>query len=218
MPTPPSTARLRLLGLALFLPVPLVLALFTRQPLGVGASLALGLLVMASHRSYARPFALRHAAARCLWCGGAALGGPELALREPLGATLWRACGEGHRDSLQRVFTWAGRRGRLLQAGILGGLLLLLALAPLAARGWAGPLQPADAVAVFQLLVASSVLPLSLLGPRETLRAGSAAPPPEVPFPVHIQALVGTWAVLWLFRLVGLLWLWSGLRRLLVRA
>lgn len=215
MPAPPSTARLRLLGLALFLPVPLVLALFTRQPLGVGASLALGVLVMASHRSYARPFALRHAGARCLWCGGAAGAGPELALREPLGATLWRACGAGHRESLLRVFASAGRRGRLLQAGILGGLILLLALAPLAARGWAGPLQPADAVAVFQLLVALSVLPLAVLGPRELPGQDG---PQGVPFPVHIQALVGTWAVLWLFRLVGLLWLWSSLRRLLVRA
>jgi hypothetical protein len=28
-----------------------------------------------------------------------------------------------------------------------------------------------------------------------------------VPFPVHIQALIGTWAVLWLFRIVGLAWL-----------
>lgn len=33
----------------------------------------------------------------------------------------------------------------------------------------------------------------------------------RVPFPVHIQALIGTWAVLWLFRLVGLVWLVQGL-------
>ena len=40
----------------------------------------------------------------------------------------------------------------------------------------------------------------------------SAVPrPPEaearVPFPLHIQALIGTAWVLWLFRLVGLWWL-----------
>ena len=27
------------------------------------------------------------------------------------------------------------------------------------------------------------------------------------PFPVHIQALIGTWAVSWLFRVVGVAWL-----------
>lgn len=215
MPAPTSPVRLRLLGLLLFLPVPLVLALFTRQPLGVAASLALGLGLMASHRLYARPFALRHAGARCLWCGGAAGDGPALELREPPGATRWRTCGAPHRERLLRVFSWAGRHGRLLQAGILGGLALLLVLAPVAARGWVAGLQTADAVAGFQLLVALAVLPLATLGPREP--PGDDGPR-EVPFPVHIQALVGTWAVLWLFRLVGLVWLGSAARHLLARA
>ena len=210
-----SAVRLRLLGLLLFLPVPLVLALFTRQPLGTFASLAAGLLLMASHRLYARPFALRHAAGRCLWCGGGAGAGQALRLREPQGETGWSACSGAHRQSLRRVLGWAGRRRRLLQLGVLGGLAVVLLLSPAAALGRAGGLQPADAVAGFQLLVALAVLPLSLLGPL--------APPAEeeplvVPFPVHLQALIGTWAVLWLFRLVGAWWLWAGLRRLLARA
>jgi hypothetical protein len=32
-----------------------------------------------------------------------------------------------------------------------------------------------------------------------------------VPFPLHIQALIGTGLVLWLFRLVGLVWLALGI-------
>lgn len=209
-----AAARLRMTGLLLFLPVPLVLFLFTRQPLGVGASLALGLLLVASHRLYARPFALRHAGQRCLWCGGGAGQGPALQVREPVGDTRWSACRASHHERLRRVLGWAGRRRLWLQAGILGGLALVLLLSPLAALGRAGGLQPADAVAGFQLLVALAVLPLALLGPL----GPPAEDPVAVPFPVHIQALVGTWAVLWLFRLVGAFWLWAGLRRLLVRA
>jgi hypothetical protein len=43
------------------------------------------------------------------------------------------------------------------------------------------------------------------------LRFGRAEPAAfdrlRSPFPLHIQALIGSWAVLWLFRLVGLAWL-----------
>ncbi|HET7294709.1 MAG TPA: hypothetical protein VFM88_19965, partial [Vicinamibacteria bacterium] len=51
--------------------------------------------------------------------------------------------------------------------------------------------------------VAVTVLPFGLLGPRAPEPEG----PPRVPFPVHIQALIGTAAVLWLFRIVGVVWL-----------
>ena len=60
----------RLLGVLLFLPVPVVLLLFTRMPLGVGESLALGVAITITHRFYARPFARSRADRRCLWCGG----------------------------------------------------------------------------------------------------------------------------------------------------
>ncbi len=50
-----SSGADRLLGLLLFLPVPLVLWLLTRQPLGTLASLAIGFALMATHRLYARP-------------------------------------------------------------------------------------------------------------------------------------------------------------------
>lgn len=200
-------ALVRLLGALLFLPVPVVLYLFTRAPLGPAASLALGLALMASHRLYARPFALARAQARCLWCGGAAFAGPELVVDEPPGTTRWRACGERHARLARRFLGWAGAHAVFLRAGILGTLVLFLALAGLALARAGGPLRHADAVNVFRLGIAATVLPLSILGPlgpegREGVRT---------PFPVHIQALIGTWAVVWLFRIVGAAWLALGL-------
>src|SRR5215212_2104451 len=88
--------RDRLLGLLLFLPVPAVLFLMTQAPLGPAVSLGLALAIMLTHRLYARPFALARADRRCLWCGRAVAGGPELAVEEPPGVTRWRACGEDH--------------------------------------------------------------------------------------------------------------------------
>jgi len=199
----------RIGGLLLFLPVPLVLFLFTRQPLGPWPSLALGVLLTLSHRLYARPFALARSARRCLWCGGPA--GPDaaaLALDEPLGCTEWRACSGAHAASLARTLGWAAAHRRFLAAGILGTLALFLALAVAAATGRVSGLGEADAVAVLRLGVALTVLPFGWLAPS---RGIAAAPAARLPFPVHIQALIGTAWVLWLFRLVGLWWLAAGL-------
>ncbi len=194
----------RLAGLLLFLPVPIVLWLFTRAPLGVGASLGIGIVLMASHRLYARPFALSRAGRRCLWCGGPAGDGPRVAVEEPHGRTAWRACGPRHADLLARVFGTAHRWRWFLRVGILGSLALFLAGALPAARGWLGPVTFADASAFFRLGVSLTVLPFGWL-------AASIAPRPaeeiRVPFPVHVQALIGTAAMLWLFRIVGLVWI-----------
>lgn len=203
----------RVAGVLLFLPVPIVLLLFTRAPLGIAWSLAAGIVLMLTHRLYARPFALARADRRCLWCGAAAQG-PLLEVAEPLGSTRWRACTEAHADRVHRFLEWADRHRRLPQVGILGTLAAFLVAAVLIASGHGGPLRYADAVNAFRLLIAATVLPLGLL----SLRRPATGAPLRAPFPIHIQALVGTWAVRWLFRLVGLAWLVLALTYFATRA
>jgi hypothetical protein len=193
----------RATGILLFLPVPIVLWLFTRAPLGVPVSLGLGVVLMVTHRFYARPFALRHAQERCLWCGGGSGDGPQLEVRDPLGVVAWRACTPAHRDLVARLVTWAGAHARALKVGILGTLALFLPMSLLADQGWLGPATYADAVALFRLAIAASVLALALL----FRGAPAAVDRLHSPFPLHIQALIGSAAVLWLFRLVGVAWL-----------
>ena len=199
----------RIGGLALFLPVPLVLFLFTRLPLGPWLSLGLGIVLTLSHRLYARPFALARAGRKCLWCGGeAAAGAADLTLEEPLGRTRWRACPGPHDGSLRRTLGWAAAHARFLAVGILGTLAFFLALAAAVASRRVPGLVEADAVAALRLGVALTVLPFGWLAPFRGPRDGPAG---RLPFPVHIQALIGTAWVLWLFRLVGLWWLAAGL-------
>jgi hypothetical protein len=192
----------RAAGLLLFLPVPIVLGLLTRQPLGPAASLVVGLVVMATHRLYARPFALSRATRRCLWCGGEAGDGPLLEIEEPGGRTAWRACSGSHAERLARTLGWAARRSRAIAAGILGSLAALFALSLASGLGTPAGLRAEDAVEVFRAGVALTVLPLGWLS---TSRGSPSAG--RMPFPVHLQALLGTAFVLWLFRLVGLWWL-----------
>ena len=194
----------RLTGLLLFLPVPVVLFLFTRAPLGIAWSLALGIVLMLTHRLYARPFALARASRRCLWCGGAVEEGPTFEIEEPLGTTHWRACGAPHARRGRRFLGWADRHRRFLQIGILGSLVLFLAAAAVIASGRAAASRYPDVVSAFRLAVALTVLPLGVLATRGRSIADG---PLRAPFPVHIQALIGTWAVTWLFRVVGVAWL-----------
>jgi hypothetical protein len=194
----------RLIGALLFLPVPIVLFLFTRAPLGIGWSLALGIALMLSHRVYARPFALARATRRCLWCGRAVAGGPAFEIEEPLGLTRWRACGDAHGVRVRRFLEWAGAHRRFLLLGILGTLAAFLLAAAAMAAGGADARRYPDAVNAFRLAIALTVLPLGLLATRG---AAATEAPPRPPFPVHIQALIGTWAVSWLFRVVGVVWL-----------
>jgi len=193
----------RLIGVLLFLPVPIVLFLSTRAPLGIAWSLALGVALMLSHRAYARPFALARASRRCLWCGRAAPEGPTFDIEEPLGLTRWRACGEAHGMRARRFLEWAGAHRRFLLIGILGTLGAFLLAAAAMAAGLADGRRYPDAVNAFRLAIALTVLPLGLLATRGT----AADAPLRPPFPVHIQALIGTWAVSWLFRVVGVAWL-----------
>ena len=207
--------RDRVVGLVLFLPVPIVLWLFTRLPLGVGTSLAIGALLVVTHRLYARPFALAGAERRCLWCGAATPDGTVVTIAEPLGPTRWRACVGGHADALARVLGFAERHALALRVGILGTLALFLPAALLGDARRLGALTALDATAFFRLGIALTVLPLGWLGERRGRAPATAA---RVPFPVHIQALIGTRVVLWLFRLVGLLWLVMGTRHFAARA
>lgn len=198
----------RAAGVLLFLPVPLVLFLFTRAPVGILASLVIGILLMLTHRRYARPWAVARGRARCLWCGADVAPGSaaadQLEAADPLGPATWRACRDPHARAVGAALGWAARHGARLQVGILGTLGVFLAWAVALALGRAGPLTFEDAVAFFRLGIAATVLPLGWLAARAEPAGGG---PFRSPFPLHVPALVGLRTVLWLFRLVGLAWL-----------
>jgi hypothetical protein len=200
--------RDRLPGLLLFLPVPIVLALFTRAPLGTVPSILLGIALVATHRLYARPFALGRAPRRCLWCGGVVgESAAAFAVEEPGGRTEWRVCRSGHLEKVARVLGWADRARVFLRVGILGTLGLFLAVAILSASRRFAILPFGTASALFRIGIALTVLPLGWLSLR-----GDAPPDGAIrsPFPLHVPALPGLVVVLWLFRLVGVWWLVEG--------
>lgn len=65
---PPNPLRLQILGLLLFLFIPLVLFLYVRHPEPVGLSLAAGVILMVGHRRLGRPYMRRALPWKCIWC------------------------------------------------------------------------------------------------------------------------------------------------------
>ena len=196
--------RERIAGLLVFLPIPAVLFLYTRNPLGLTPSMAIGFVVMVTHGLYARPYAQWRASRRCLWSGRPVESGKPVEVRDPLGPIDWQVEHAAAEDRLRRTFGWARRNAWFLRVGVLVPLVGFLAAHWFAASGRLGTLNGMDTINFFRLGIASTVLPFGWLGPRSAPDSEEAL---SFPSPVHIQALVGTQIMLWLFRIVGVVWL-----------
>lgn len=193
-------------GILLFLFIPAVLFLFVRHPEPIGASLIAGVVLMAGHRLVARPYMERVLPAKCAWCNRVppAEGGETLELRSGERVIQARCC-PGHRPPAERFFAFLDSWRWVLRAGIFLPLLLLLATLAAAAFGLEPPVE--DVTAFFKLAVGITVN-LAALG-YLFVRGRS---PAAVPFPVHNFFLLGVRNLLWVFRLVGIWWIWQGLR------
>ncbi len=197
-------------GLLLFLFIPLVLFLFVRHPEPIGASLAVGITVIIGHRRVARPWSARVRRAKCLWCNrmlGPGSPAADLELAAGTDRLAARCCAE-HRAPAARFFTWLDRAKAPLRIGIFVPLLALLAALAAAALGHGSTLP--TTTALFQLIVGLTVNlgAWGYLGQKERS-------PLCVPFPVHNFFLLGVRNVLWVLRIVGIWWIWTGARGLI---
>jgi len=210
--TPPNRFLLLGIGVGLFLFIPLVLFLFVRHPAPVGVSLGAGVLLIVGHRFLARPYMARVAPVKCVWCNRVLAGAPEgkragevsiLELHSGDQVVEARCCAV-HRRPAAKFFTFLHTWRWPLRLGIFVPLLFLLTSLAVAAAGQPAPVELATAW--FKLVVGLTVN-LAALGyffSREDSRL-------DVPFPVHNFFLLGVRILLWIFRLVGLWWIWQGL-------
>jgi hypothetical protein len=193
-------------GVLLFLFIPVVLFLYVRHPEPIGASLIAGVVLMMGHRLLARPYMERVLPVKCAWCNRVppAEGGETLELRS--GERLIEArCCPGHRQPAAKFFAFLDSWRWILRAGIFLPLLLLLVTLAAAAFGAEPPVE--EVTAFFKLAVGITVN-LAALGYLVVQGRSPAA----VPFPVHNFFLLGVRNLLWVFRLVGIWWIWQGLR------
>jgi hypothetical protein len=193
-------------GVLLFLFIPVVLFLFVRHPEPIGVSLIAGVVLMVGHRLLARPYMERVQPVKCSWCNRVPPieGGETLELRSGERAIQARCC-PGHLQPAAKFFAFLDSWRWVLRAGIFLPLLFLLVILATAAFGLEPPVE--EATAFFKLAVGITVN-LAALGYLFVQGRSPAA----VPFPVHNFFLLGVRNLLWVFRLVGIWWIWQGLR------
>ena len=207
-------------GIVLFLFIPLVLYLFVAHPASVAGSLIGGLALMAGHRFLARPYMLAARPFKCVWCNRVFAEQPEAQPDEQPAAARAPKCAveltqggalpplelltcAAHVAPTQRFFAFVDRCRLPLRIGIGLPLGLLLGALVALATGLGDWTRPATAL--FQLTVGLTVH-LAAVGPwLGALRRQSRAA-----FPVHNFYLLGIRAILWIFRLVGIWWIFVG--------
>lgn len=202
----PSRAFAYLTGVLLFLFIPVVLFLYVRHPEPVGLSLVAGVVLMIGHRFLARPYMARVLPVKCLWCNRVPAKGPEdsvLELRSGDRVIRARCCPE-HRASTAKFFTFLHAWRWPLRLGIFVPLLFLLVALAASAAGQPAPVDLATSWFKLVVGVTVNVAALGYFASREHS-------PISVPFPVHNFFLLGVRNLLWVFRLVGLWWIWQGI-------
>lgn len=200
-----NPSLIQLMGVLLFLFIPLVLFLFVRHPEPVGLSLAAGVALMLGHRFLARPYMQRVLPLKCVWCNRVLSVAPAATLElRSAGGTVHARCCANHAGPAAKFFTFLHAWRWPLRLGIFVPLLFLLVALAASAAGQPAPVSLATAW--FQLVVGVTVN-LAAFG----YLAAHEQAPLGVPFPVHNFFLLGIRNLLWVFRLVGVWWLWLGL-------
>ena len=199
----PNRLAIYATGVLLFLFIPAVLFLFVRHPDPVGLSLAGGVVLIIAHRFLARPYMERVLAVKCLWCNRVPPRTPvELELRSGARKVAARCCAE-HRAPAAKFFSFLHTWRWPLRLGIFLPLLFLLTALAASAAGQPAPVPLATTWFKLVVGVTVNVAALGYFFAREHA-------PLEVPFPVHNFFLLGVRNLLWIFRLVGLWWIWQG--------
>jgi hypothetical protein len=207
---------LRLQGLLLFLFIPLVLFLFLVQPFHPLAALLIGVALMFGHRLIAAPFVDRNLDFRCIWSGEEIAPGCQYKVTSSGETRTFNAYNDPRRDKAGRFFTFAQKFAWPLRIAILGPLAFYLVMEILRLSGNEVTSHALNA-AIFQGLIGLTTL-TTFVAYRFVDPIPHMKGPVKFPFPVHNVALLGIGWTLWVFAVVGAIWIYQAVRALLALA
>ncbi|MCI0442295.1 hypothetical protein L0244_12355 [bacterium] len=190
-------ARIHILGILLFLFIPLVLFLFLKHPFGVITSFIIAIVIMISHRFVAIPFMNRFKDSRCLWCGRTS----RPRVKQTVGPIEFEFCEQNCITKAKKIFDFCSIYTLILRVGIfipLAWYVITMILTALNLIHF-----PKDwNHFIFQFFIAITVVSISFL-----YRIGKETDTLTFPFPIHNLFLLGIQNTLIVFRLVGIWWI-----------
>jgi hypothetical protein len=191
------TGRIHLIGILLFLFIPLVLFLFLRHPFGILSSFAIAIAIMIGHRFAAIPFMNRYKNLRCLWCGRTS----RSRVQQSVGPIEFEFCQQNCINNARRFFDFCSQYSLLLRAGIFIPLAFYVITMILTAMNLIHFPEDWNHF-IFQFFIAITVVSVSFL-----YRIGKETTSPSFPFPIHNLFLLGIQNTLMVFRIVGIWWI-----------
>jgi hypothetical protein len=190
-------ARIHILGILLFLFIPLVLFLFLKHPFGLITSFIIAIVIMISHRFVSIPFMNRFKKSRCLWCGRTS----RPRVKQTVGPIEFEFCQQNCITKAKKFFDFCSTYALILRVGIfipLAWYVITMILTALKLIHF-----PEDwNHFIFQFFVAVTVASISFL-----YRIGKETDTLTFPFPIHNLFLLGIQNTLIVFRLVGIWWI-----------
>jgi hypothetical protein len=194
--------KIQLLGIGLFLFIPLVLFLFLQYPFGILPSIFTGIVIMFAHRFIAKPFLKRFHLSRCLWCGRTSRPREALNISTARDTTLtFQACQQGCLASSKRFFNFADKYKTLFRLGIFLPLVwYLVTMILIGLHQFAFPIEWNRFI--FRFFIACTVVAVSFL-----YRTGREIENIQFRFPIHNLFLLGIKNTLYVFRFVGIWWI-----------
>jgi hypothetical protein len=191
-------------GILLFLFIPLVLYLFLTFPFDTLPSLIIGALIMFGHRFIARPYMLRNIDKRCIWNGRLLNDKNQrfVVKTKKENLTFFAFSAEDKGNAL-KFFNYLHYARSILKIAILGTLAWYIVSLLLGEINSAWRYLPRETfVQIFKVVIAFTVVLSSVL-----YRFAAKAEPVKAVFPTHNFFLLGIRWILWVFRIVGILWI-----------
>jgi hypothetical protein len=208
---------IHLLGVLLFLFIPLVLYLLLKLPFGVGPSLGIALLIMGGHRFVVGNFVRRYSRERCFWCGRTGKQRQRLTVSSGTSngngnengnsknGTMFEFCVDRCTAKAKRFFYFCNRYKDYIRAGIFGPLIFYALTVPLFLIN--KPIVPMEwETFVFRFFIACTVVAVSFFPIK-----GESQRSLSFPFPAQNLLLLGIQNTLFVFRYVGIWWILASL-------
>ncbi len=202
--------KILLEGIFLFLFIPFTLYLLLTFPFGISLSLLFSMIIIATNKFISRPYMKKYRSFKCLWCNKLIYSeSGKLDILENKIPIEFYYCSSKCKNELINFFAFTNKYGILIKLAILTPLViyfLVSFLIDFSLIKW----NILNIRYFFKGVISVVVILVSLLYKIKVKGIKLS-----FPFPIHNIFLLSINNTLWIFRIVGIWWIWNIIRPLI---